>query len=32
MSWLERCGAWLALGRRRKRQEVEQEFHHEHID
>jgi hypothetical protein len=30
--WLERCGAWLALGGRRKRQQTEQEFHRERID
>jgi hypothetical protein len=30
--WLERCGAWLALGCRRKRQQIEQEFHRERID
>jgi hypothetical protein len=30
--WLERFGAWLALGRRRKRQQVEKELHHERID
>jgi hypothetical protein len=33
MGWLERLGAWLALGRRwRKRREVEKDFHSEHID
>jgi hypothetical protein len=29
---LERCGAWLALGRRRKRREIEQGFQRERID
>jgi hypothetical protein len=29
---LERFGAFLALGRRRKRQQVEQDFHSERID
>jgi hypothetical protein len=33
MGWLERLGAWLALGRRwRKRREVEKDFHSEHVD
>jgi hypothetical protein len=33
MGWLERLGAWLALGRRRrKRQEIAKDFHSEHID
>src|ERR1700730_990071 len=33
MGWLERLGAWLALGRRwRKRREVEKDFHSGHID
>jgi hypothetical protein len=30
--WLERCGAWLALGHRRKRRESEQGFQRERID
>jgi hypothetical protein len=30
--WLEQCGAWLALGRYRKRQQLELEFHHERVD
>jgi hypothetical protein len=29
---LERFGAWLALDHRRKRQQVEQDFHDERID
>lgn len=29
---LERFGAWLALGHRRKRQQVEKDFHGERID
>lgn len=30
--WLERFGAWVALGHPRQRQEVEQEFDSERID
>jgi len=30
--WLERCGAWLALGRKPQRRHVEQEFTRDRID
>jgi len=30
--WLERFGAWLALGHRRKHQKIEQVFHHDSLD
>jgi hypothetical protein len=29
---LERCGALLALGHRRKQQQIKQDFHRDHID
>jgi hypothetical protein len=29
---LERCGALLALGHRRKHQQIKQDFHRDHID